>query len=217
MRFLATYAGVILGIGSLVTTGCSESSGDDATGSSGKGGSGGAAGSAIGGAAGGGTAGSGATGGGTAGSGAVGGGAGGMPDLGIFGEADGQPFSLTQMMMCENLLPGITILEASFATGATSSQLMDITLMAIAPGPIDCEGGSSISYAPVYMEPATVEQYYMATQGIGSCAITIAKMPTGIGDSIVGTFTASLVPQSGTGPNMTISNGRFRALLQDPN
>jgi hypothetical protein len=205
MRFLAAYAGVLLGIGSLVTTGCSESSGDDATGSAAKGGSGGGAGNA-----GGGTAGGGATGGA-----AGGGAAGGTSDIGIFGEANGQPFSLTEMVRCENLLPGTTQIEASFATSATSSQLMHITLAsAIAPGNIDCEGGSSISYAPAYMEPATAEQYYMATQGIGSCAITITKVPTAIGDTFVGTFTASLDPQSGTGPSMTISNGRFRALLQ---
>jgi hypothetical protein len=91
---------------------------------------------------------------------------------------------------------------------------MHITLMASAPGSFDCESGSSISYAPAYVPPATSDQYYTATQGIGSCAITLTEMPVMSGDDIRGTFTASLEPDSGTGPAITISNGRFSAKLQ---
>ena len=202
MRLLAAYAVVILGFGSLATTGCGDSSGDDATGGAAKGASGGVAGSAGGGAAGGGAGGGG------------GGAAGGMSDVGIFGDANGEPFSLTEMVRCESLLPGMTLVEASFADGATSSQLMHITLMASAPGTFDCEGGSSISYAPAYVPPPTSEQYFTATQGIGSCSIILTEMPVASGDSIRGTFSASLEPDSGTGPAITISNGRFSAKLQ---
>jgi hypothetical protein len=202
VRLLAIYARVSFGIGSLALTGCSGSSGDEATGNGPKGGSGNVAGSAGGGAAGGGAAGGGAAGGGAAGD---------MSEIGIFGEADGRPFSLTKMVICAPLTPGLTLIEASLSDDAAPSPLMHMMLMANAPGSLDCETGSSIAYAPNYF---SADPYFLATQGVGTCAITLTEMPMARGDSMRGTFTASLEPQSGTGPGVTISNGRFSATLQ---
>src|SRR5262245_42750155 len=201
MRLLATYTRVILGIGSLVTTPCSDNSGDKATGSGAKGGSGGAAGNVSGGAAGGG-----AVGGGTAGS---------TSDVGIFGNANGEPFSLTERVTCMPLSPPFMAIEASLANDATSRRLMSIVLRASAPGSFDCRpAGNVISYAPAWVPGATSDQYYSATQLTGSCAITLTEVPAASGDSIRGTFTATLELESGTDPAITISNGRFSAKLQ---